>query len=153
MNEQIESIRKKRSSLLEQINTLDTAALNQIPEGHNNNLAWNLGHMVAVQQGVCYRRANLPTMISTDFWERYRPGTKPERIISEAELTEIKQLLFSTLDQFETDYGKHIFSNYTAWPGRHGVEVANIDDAIKFLAFHDGLHIDVISKQLAVISR
>ena len=140
MTKQIETIRKTRSFLLEQLKDLSTEQFNQTPKGFNNNVIWNLGHMIAAQQGICYKRAGLPTMISDDFWERFKSGSKPEGIISDDEIAHIKQLLFITLDQLETDYNKHIFGNYTAWSTRYGVELADIDDAIKFLPFHEGLH-------------
>ncbi|HEY5326243.1 MAG TPA: hypothetical protein VIJ27_04530 [Mucilaginibacter sp.] len=44
------------------------------------------------------------------------------------------------MGQLETDYNKQIFDNYARWSTRSGVEVAGIDDGIKFLAFHDELH-------------
>jgi len=140
MTKQIETIRKIRSVLLEHLKDLSTEQFNQIPHGFNNNIIWNLGHIISVQQGICYKRAGLPTLISDDFFERFKPGSKPEGIISDDEIAHIKQLLFTTLDQLETDYNKQIFSNYTAWSTRHGMEIAGIDDGIKFLLFHEGLH-------------
>ena len=52
MNDQIETIRKTRSFLLDYIKELNIEQLNKIPAGFNNNIAWNLGHLVAAQQGV-----------------------------------------------------------------------------------------------------
>jgi hypothetical protein len=140
MVSQIETIRKTRSFLLEQLKNLSNGQFNQVAEGFNNNIIWNLGHMIAAQQGLSYKRAGLPTIISDDFWEKYRTGSKPEGMVSDNEITQIKDLLFTTLDEFEIDYNKKIFGNYTAWSTRYGVEVASIDDGIKFLPFHEGLH-------------
>jgi hypothetical protein len=140
MVSQIETIRKTRSFLLEQIKNLGNEQFNQVAEGFNNNIIWNLGHMIAAQQGICYKRAGLPTIISDDFWEKYRSGSKPGGMVSDNEITQIKDLLFTTLDKFEIDYNKKIFGNYTAWSTRYGVEIASIDDGIKFLPFHEGLH-------------
>jgi|SRR5437588_5100054 len=144
MKKQIEIIKKVRANLLEGIKDLNAEQLNKIPEGFNNNIIWNLGHLIAVQQGVCYKRAGLPTMISDDFWEKYRSGSKPEGIINETEIDHIKQLFFTSLDQLEADYDKGIFSNYTAWATRSNVEIASIDDALSFVPFHEGLHSGVI---------
>jgi hypothetical protein len=140
MTKQIEIIRKVRSFLLEQLKDLSTEQFNQTPEGFNNNIIWNLGHMIAAQQGICYKRAGLPTVIIDDFWERFRSGSKPEGIVSDDEIAHIKQLLLITLDELERDYNKQIFGNYTPWSTRYGVELAGIDDGIKFLPFHEGLH-------------
>jgi hypothetical protein len=140
MTKQIEIIRKTRSFLLEQLKELTTEQYNKIPEGFNNNIIWNLGHMIAAQQGVCYIRPGLAPRLGEDFINNFKSGTKPERAFSEAEIENIKSLLFSTLDQLEEDYSNNIFGNYTAWSTRYGVELASIDDAINFLKFHEGLH-------------
>ena len=137
---QTEIIRKTRSFLLEQIKNLSNEQLNRVAEGFNNNIIWNLGHMIAAQQGICYKRAGLPTMIGDDFWEKFRSGSKPVGMVSDDEIEQIKDLMFTTLDKFEIDYDNKIFDNYPAWSTRYGIELARIDDGIKFLPFHEGLH-------------
>jgi hypothetical protein len=140
MNAQIEMIRKTRKFLLEQIGNLSNEQFNKIADGFNNNMIWNLGHMIAAQQGICYKRAGLPSVISESFWERFRSGSKPGGLVTDEEISHIKELLFTTLDQFEADYNKKIFANYTAWTTRYGVEMTNIDDCLRFIPFHEGLH-------------
>jgi hypothetical protein len=144
MKNQIETIKKVRTFLLASIKDLTAGQLNKIPAGFNNNIIWNLGHMVAAQQGICYKRAGLQAMISDEFWEKYRSGSKPEGIVDEAEIDYIKQVFFTSLDQLNADYDKDIFSGYTAWTTRYDVEIANIDDALSFVPFHEGLHSGVI---------
>jgi hypothetical protein len=112
--------------------------------GFNNNIIWNLGHMIAAQQGICYKRSGLPIMISDEFSERFRTGSKPEGTVAGDEIAQIRQLLFDTLDQFEIDYNKKVFGNYTVWSTRYGVELGNIDDGLELLQYHDGLHSGII---------
>src|SRR5580692_4998794 len=132
MIRQIEAIRKGRSFLLERLKDLSNEQFNQIPEGFKNNIIWNLGHMVAVQQGICYKRAGLGFPLGNDFWESYGSGTKPEGIVAAEGVEFIRQLLLGTLDQTAADYNRSIFTNYTAWTARNGMEIANIDTAINF---------------------
>jgi len=140
MTKHIETIRKTRSVLLEQLTGLNSEQLNQIPQGCNNNIIWNLGHMIVVQQGVCYKRAGLPTLISDDFRERFRSGSKPEGVVSDDTIAYVKEELFNTLDQLEMDYSHQIFGHYTTWSSRQGTEITSIDDALAFLIFHEELH-------------
>jgi hypothetical protein len=140
MSKQIEIIRKTRSFLLENLKDLTTEQFNQIPEGFNNNIIWNLGHMIAAQQGVCYIRAGLAPHVSEDFINTYKSGSKPEKTVDAAEIENIKSLLFSTLDQLEADYANRIFGGYISWTTRYAVELTNIDDALNFIPFHEGLH-------------
>ena len=60
--------------------------LNKIPEGFSNNLIWNAGHIIVVQQLLVYKLSGLPTMISNEMIEKYQKGTKPEHIISQEEV-------------------------------------------------------------------
>lgn len=154
MNKQVEIIRKTRSLLLENLKDLSVEQFNHIPEGFNNNIIWNLGHMVAAQQGVCYIRAGLTPPAGEDFFNTYKTGTKPEKFVDNTGVEDIKTLLFTTIDQFETDYNDHLFDGYTAWSlARYGVELANIDDAISFLSFHDALHLGYINILKKLVSR
>jgi hypothetical protein len=140
MTKQIEIIRKTRSLLSKHLEDLTVEQYNKIPEGFNNNIIWNLGHMIVAQQGVCYIRAGLPPRVEEDIINSFKSSTKPERAFSGGEIENIKTLFFSTLNQLEEDYSNNIFGSYTAWITRYGVELSNIEDAINFLPFHEGLH-------------
>lgn len=130
--------------MLNHVNDLTIGQLNKVPAGFNNNIVWNLAHVVASQQGVCYRRAGLELRIQDNFFATYKPETKPEHFITAEELETIKGLMFSTIDQFEADYQTDIFNNYVPWVTRYGVKIDTIDDALTFLPFHEGLHMGYI---------
>jgi hypothetical protein len=140
----IEILKNPRKLILETISNLTIDQVNKIPAGFNNNIIWNLGHMIASQQGLCYKRTGLETRVSNDFFKTYVSGSKPERFFSEAEYEELKQLFFSTLDDLEADYKANKFTAYEGMNTRYNVPVSNIDEAIGFLPFHDGLHIGYI---------
>ena len=140
----IEILQNPRKLILEIINNLTIDQVNKIPEGFNNNIIWNLGHMIASQQGLCYKRSGSEPRVSDHFFTSYVSGSKPTRFIDEAEYEEIKQLLFSTLEDLETDYAAGKLANYNSIVTRYNIEVSSIDEAIAFLPFHDGLHIGYI---------
>jgi len=140
MNDQLEIIRKTRSFLLEIIKELSVEQLNKVPTGFNNNIVWNLGHMVAAQQGICYIRAGLTPWADEAFINAYKPGTKPDREVSIKQIEKIKEHFFTSLDLLEKDYEKGLWPVYPAWTTRSGIEIKSIDDAIEFLHYHEGLH-------------
>ena len=144
MTRQIADIKKIRNFLLEGIKDLSADQLNKIPAGFNNNIIWNLGHMIAAQQGICYRRAGAKPVISDDFWERFRTGSKPANTVEPAEIENIKTLFLSTIDQLESDVRTPVFDNYTPWNTRYNVEITSINDAVGFVPFHEGLHLGTI---------
>lgn len=144
MHQQIENLKHIRNYLLFQVEDLTVEQLNHIPEGFNNNIIWNLAHLIATQQRLCYVRSNLQPVVQDKYISPFAPGTKPDGFIDPTEIETIKSLLISTLDELETDYKKSFFTTYDGFTTRYGVELINIDDAINFLPFHEGLHAGAI---------
>ena len=140
MSNVIDILKHPRLSILETLKGFSIEQLNKIPEGHNNNIAWNLGHMAAVQQTLCYLRSGVPYVLDEDFINAYKGGTKPEKFIDEAEFEHIKTNLFVPLEQLERDLKADIFKTFTPLTTRYGVQLNNVDDALAFLPFHEGLH-------------
>lgn len=140
MKKQFEIVRKTRAFLITLLDGLSVEQLNKIPEGFNNNIIWNFGHVIAAQQGICYRRSGLPLRIDEQQFEQYKPGSRPEGSVGEAEIKTLKESLLTTIDQLEEDCGAGRFSAYSSWTTRYGVAVDSIEDAVAFLVFHDGLH-------------
>ena len=118
--------------------------LNKIPEGFNNNLIWNIGHIIVVEQMLVYKLSGLPMMISDEMVEKYKKGTKPERDATQIEIDEIKSLLFKTIAQTKVDFDNKIYKNYSEYPTSTGFVIKNALDAMAFNYFHEGLHIGVI---------
>ena len=150
---QIEILKKTRKYLLNLIEDISIEELNEIPAGFKNNIIWNLAHMLASQQGVCYKRAGLDLTIDEQYFLDYKPETKPGHFVDTKEVDKIKNLFLSTIDQLEKDYHDNVFLNYPAWTNRYGVEHTNIEDTITFLLFHEGLHLGYIMALKRVVKR
>ncbi|MEO6520708.1 MAG: DinB family protein [Mucilaginibacter sp.] len=140
----LDYIVQPRKKVLEIIKPLSIEQVNHIPTGFNNNIIWNLGHMIAAQQGICYKRAGLDTIVGEEFFDRYKPGSKPEQFFDAIELEKIIGLLSTTITQLEADLKTDMFGNYPAFTTRYGIELTSVDDAVQFLPFHEGLHIGTI---------
>ncbi len=135
------SSRKLYVAIFEQYNT---SQLNQIPAGFNNNLIWNIGHIIVAQQSLIYKSSNVPMCISEDLFDRYKPGTKPAAMVSSDQISELKTLLTSLIEQTENDFysGKFVvFNERTTSTGFH---LASLSDAVAFNTYHEGLHLGYI---------
>lgn len=119
--------------------------LNKIPEGFNNNIIWNIGHIVVTQQLLAYKLSGLPLMISDTLINKYRKDSKPEGNVSQKEVDEIKALLFSTIEKLEVDYKNDVFKNYQEYTvSTTGNTLTCIDEALQFILFHEGMHLGYI---------
>ncbi len=152
MNKGLDFIRKARLVLTNTINELTIEQLNQIPKGFNNNIIWNMAHLIATQQIVCYRRAGVEPILDADFINAYAPGSRPEKFVSAEDVALISELFFSTLGRFEQDLQTGLFNNYTAWTTRAGVDINNINDVLAFLPYHEGIHVGYIQAQRRVLA-
>ncbi len=151
MTQQIERTKSIRTYLLNLVDNLTIEQLNEIPESFNNNIIWNIAHLIAVQQSICYKRSGLQPIAQAKYVSPYLPGTKPEHIVDNTEVETIKSLFLSTINELESDYKKGFFTTYTPVVTRYGVELANIDDALNFLPFHEGLHLGYIMAMKRVL--
>lgn len=152
MKKEIERLKKTRIFLLDLIKDLTTEQLNEIPNGFNNNIVWNLGHLIASQQGLCYTRAGIDPVVEAQLILHFKEQTKPDTFFSEEEIVRIKNASVSVLERLDEDYNKNIFSNYEAFNTRYDVVISNIDDAIDFLLFHEGLHMGYVMAMKKTIS-
>ena len=143
MKESIDIMRGARLFLINLADGISIEKLNEIPEGFNNNLAWNFGHVIATQQILCYRNSGVKPAIEDEFIDKYKTGTRPEGLVDEETFGILKKNLIQTIDKFEDDSATNMFENYKAFDLKSypGVRIKNISDAAKFASFHDGLHV------------
>lgn len=144
MKTSFEITRMNRRKLLDVLENNTLEQLNKVPEGFSNNLIWNIAHIVVVQQMLVYKLSGLPMQISDAMVDTYKRGTKPEADVTADEVETIKQLLTSTIDQTEADYNAGIFRDYTDFTTMSGFVITNVQQAIEFNNYHEGIHAGIM---------
>ena len=140
-----------RKALSHFLNTIPIAQLNKIPEGFNNNIIWNIAHIVVVQQMLAYKLSGLPMLISDEMVAKYKRGTKPETEASQSEIVEIQSLLFETINKTEVDYKAELFQNFQEFTSLSGFTMRNIEDALSFNYYHEAVHTGMIMSILKFV--
>ena len=115
--------------------------LNKVPKGFNNNLIWNIGHIIVTQQKLIYKGANLQGYISDDLFDQYKSGTKPTAPVSENEANNLKALLTSLIEKTELDVAKDIFVSYNERITGIGFHLESVRDAFECNNYHEGMHL------------
>jgi len=133
-----------RSILIKVLDSHSLEQLNKIPEGFNNNLIWNIGHCIATQQVLVYKLSGLPTLVSDEFITKYKKGSKPEGDVSQEEVLEIKELLSTTAEQTIEDFRNQLFISYNEYTTSTGFTLRNVEDALNFNNYHEGIHTGII---------
>ncbi|HEX5153308.1 MAG TPA: DinB family protein [Parafilimonas sp.] len=134
-------IRRNREIFLALVDSLSIEQLNKIPEGFNNNIAWNFGHIVVSTQSLCYVRPKIKPEIEIPFRSKYAKGSKPEGFISQEEINELKMKLISSINSIEEDVKNDIFKNITPYAtDTYKHEMTTIEEILACTLAHDSMH-------------
>ena len=149
----INNLRKTRTYVLDLIKELSLEKLNIVPHGFNNNIIWNVGHLVAAQQTICYVRGGKSITIPEEFFNNFKPGSRPERFFQSDEEDEVKKLLFTSLDILEKDLQQNRFEPFIPWVTRTGININNISEALIYMHHHEGLHTGIIYSMKKMVQK
>ncbi|MEJ8844955.1 DinB family protein [Lacibacter sp. H375] len=141
MKEQFDLIRQTRARFIDLVNGLSIEELNEIPAGMNNNIAWNFGHIITAQQGLCNGLSGVELDVPDELTAGFKKGTKPEGFISQEEIEVLKEYAMSCIDELEKGLSENVFVQYKTYTTSYGYTLNNIEDAVRFVMVHDALHL------------
>ena len=133
-----------RSTLTYLLEKLTPEQLYFIPKGFNNNIIWNIGHLIITKHMLTYALSGLKLPIDKKFIKRYAKGSQPTITVSEVEIKELKAELIPSLDKINEDYAAGIFKNYKEYTTSFDITLKNIEEALEFNSFHEGVHLGMI---------
>ncbi|WP_297764037.1 DinB family protein [uncultured Muriicola sp.] len=115
-----------------------------IPENFNNNIFWNISHVLVTQQLLVYKLSKLHTRLDWGLVKKYSKGTFPDKHVTEKEVQQVAEALLATPGWTKEDYENGIFKEYDTYTTSANVVLANVEDAIAFNIFHLGLHMGTV---------
>ena len=144
MEREFELLKIGRNRLLNLLDKLTEEELVEIPEGFNNNVLWNAGHIITSQQRLCYGLAGLELNVPKDYTDLYAKGSSPKNWTKTPDVAELKKLLPDTT-AIQQDYKNGLFKNFKPYETSYGFMLNTIEDAIAFNNIHEALHTTVAS--------
>lgn len=135
---------KNRKILHEFLQKTPQEDLFRIPEGFNNNIWWNIAHVVVTPQLLMYGLSGREFTIEKELIDKYRKGTFPEGEPTKEEMEKIDAYLFSTVKHIQLDYEHGRFKNFQEYMTTPKIALSTPEDAIAFNVFHEGLHLGAI---------
>ena len=133
-----------RKALLQILESLSEEQMVKIPETHRNSVFWNVAHLMVTQQLLTYRLSGHPLCIDEAFVERYGKGSEATEEVSDEDIEFVKENIVKLSERTQQDYEKGLFGNYKPYMTSTGIELSSVEEALKFSAFHDGIHLGVI---------
>jgi len=142
MDQIFEFIIHSRQAFINLVNSLSIEQLNKVPSGYNNNVIWNLGHIVVSTPALCYVRTGIrPDASSIEFYQYYKSSTRPTYTVTEVEVAELKSLAIESISRIKQDYLKGLFSDIISFPtSTYIAEISNIEELLITTVGHDNLH-------------
>ncbi len=150
MTDILEIMDNYRRDLLRIIENLTVEQLNTVPNGFNNNIVWNLGHILVVTDELLYKNTPFFSIPTYDFdIAGFKKGSRPEDIINEKDITSIRSAISNTVPQF-----RKLLSDYAMTSQKKEkelIENLSTDKNIHFILFHEDMHFSTIIRQLRLV--
>lgn len=155
MKETFKFIIDARKAFIQLLDELSLEEVNQIPEGFNNNIIWNFGHIVVSTQTLCYVRTGITTdTASVNYLDAYKKGSKPTYFVTAEEVADLKALAISTVEKIEEDYKKGSFQHIQPYDtATYGATLHSFADVLITTAGHDNLHLGYAIAQRRAIKK
>ena len=151
MQSQFEILNITRANILKTVCGLSDEQLVAIPKGFNNNIIWNMGHIISSGQKLTYGLAGLPLNLPESIPATFAKGTDPRSWTTAPDIQLIKELLQSTPGKLEEDYKQGLFKSFSEYKTSYGFLIKNIEEAIAFSNVHEALHLGVIMRQKKLV--
>lgn len=135
---------QNRKTFSKYLTEIPREQLLRIPPGFNNNIWWNIAHVVVTQQLLVYKLSNLQMRIGEELVNKYRKGTRPDGIPTDEEIKKIANYLISTVEWTKEDLENGLFKEFNEYTTSANVTLTNVKDALAFNVFHEGLHLGAI---------
>ncbi len=142
----LQVFQKTRQTVFNAIESLTPAQLLVVPTGFANNIAWNLGHIIVLQQAMVYKRSGLASNCPEEMTGMYWANTSPSDWESEPDSAELIRMLIDHPRQLEADYvgGKFNGTTYAERTSGSGVFMQTLEEAMSYNNYHEGLHLGAI---------
>mgnify|MGYP001221505563 CR=1 FL=1 len=127
---------------------LSEQALDYIPEGFNNNIRWNLGHIFVIQEKFAFQFAGDPLQLPDNFERWFAKGTQPADW-QEEQLPSLDELLKLLAEQ-PVRIGKELHNRLneqveTPLTTGTGLTLSTIEEFLSYTLFHEGIHFNAIN--------
>ena len=133
-----------RKLIQQALSGLAEEAYFNMPLGFDNNIAWNLGHIIVTQQALHYRLSGLPTVTTREDVVMFKTGSSPADWLNQPDISRLLLLLAETGPKLRDDYAAGLFANFQSYTTSTTIALPTIEDALAFNNFHEGLHLGTI---------
>lgn len=134
-----------RSATLKAVEGISEGTADVVPEGLNNNIRWNLGHIFSSQESLALGRAGEPMQIPEEFRKFFAGGTKPADWVGEPPtVEELIKLLSEQPNRIREKLGNRLHEEAVKPFIIPGLTLKTIGELLTFTLYHEGIHVQNI---------
>lgn len=138
------TLRTTRWHMVRELDGLSHDQLLAIPEGRDDNILWNVGHLLCSLSRLTYVFSGYPLPIPQAYLSLFGKGTNAVSWESPPDPEEVLQRFLEMPDKIEADYRAGKFGDYKPLTLGGGHTVQSVEEAVAFHCFHEGLHIGMV---------
>jgi len=135
-----------RNNTINAVKELNESQADSVPEGFNNNIRWNLGHVYLVQEKFAFGFIPEPMLIPDGFTELFGRDTKPsEWKVQPPTLSVLIRLLEDQTTRIKEKVDNRLeetVANPFIMPS--GLTLKTIGEFLTFSMYHEGMHVQTI---------
>ena len=135
-----------RSNTINSLKELSESQADLVPEGFNNNIRWNLGHIYLVQEKFAFGFLPEPTQMPEGFTELFARDTRPsEWKVQPPTLPELIKLLEDQTTRIKDELDNRL-DEAVAKPFNmpSGLILKTVGEFLTFSMYHEGQHVQTI---------
>lgn len=119
-----------------------------IPPGYNNNIRWNFGHIVYVQELLAFQLSGIKQQIPETFALYFSAGTKPANWIgTPPTIDEIKEEMQQQNERIQKIHQSRLAEKLSVpYTNKGGVTFYTVGEAVLFSTYHEALHMETIKR-------
>ena len=133
-----------RHHLVRELKDLSHEQLLTIPDGREDNILWNLGHVTCSLARLTYARAGRPLPLPEEWLGLMGKDTRATDWTSPPDIEEVLLRFRALPPHIEADYKAGKFTTYEPLQITPQHTIDTIEEAIAFHCFHEGLHIGYV---------
>jgi hypothetical protein len=144
MHTSIDVLRQTRSLVRKLTDQLSDEELVRIPSRSNNNILWNMGHLAVTQQLLHYRLSGLEMYVPRTAVEQFAKGSSPGDWSETPAVDQVRSWLVELPERLAEDHAAGRFTAFSRYETSAGLVLENIETALIFNNFHEGIHVGSI---------
>lgn len=143
-----------RQFLVTKLEKLDNEQLDTIPEGFNNNIRWNIAHLIVTPHLLTYNMVGQKnSLLSDDFINSAKKGSNPDSFSMNEDfgIKHLSETLIEVIKKLQRDYDELLNHDFKSYETSTGYVLKDIPSAIAYSNIHDGIHIGTINAIVKVL--